>query len=308
MAATPFVVDPVLTSIAIAYRNDAYIADTLCPRSSVGDQDFRYTEYPKEESYTVIDTRVGRLSQPNTVTVGGTEKSAFTEDFGLDGPIPQLDLDRDKGRHNIRGRLVERITDIILLDREQRVADLYANPASYAPGLTQALSGSSKFSDPTSDPLGTMLEALDKPLMRPNTVTLGHDVWTKLRRHPRLIKAVKNDNGEGAITPAQLGELLEIGRVLIGQSRINTARIGRPMMLERVWGNSISLTYQNPTASFDAEGGITFALTAQWGTRIAGEYQIASMGLRGGTIVRAGESLRELSIAPHAGFLLEDVI
>lgn len=307
MPTTPFVIDPVRTAIAIAYRNDAYIADALCPRSEVADQEFRYSVYPTEESYSTVDTRVGRLSQPGTITVSGTERAAFTQDYGLDGPIPEFDLKRDAGKNDIKGRTVERITEILLLDREQRVSDLYEDPANYAPGLTQALAGTSRFSDPTSDPLGVMMEALDKPLMRPNTLSMGHDVWTKLRRHPRLIKAVKNDTGEGAITAQQLAELLEVGRVLIGQSRINTARVGKPMMLERVWGNAISLTYQNPSASFQA-GGLTFALTAQWGTRIAGEYAVATMGLRGGTVVRAGESVAELAIAPHAGFLLQNVI
>ncbi len=307
MAATPFVVDPVLTAIAIAYTNAAYIADALCPRSPVSEQEFRYQIFPKEESYSVVDTRVGRMGQPNTITVSGTEAAGSTQDYGLDGPIPAYDLQRDAGKHNIKGRTIERIAEILLLDREQRVSALYENPTSYAPGLTLALSGASRFSDPTSDPLGVMMDALDKPLMRPNTLSMGHDVWTRLRRHPRLIKAVKNDNGEGAITAQQLADLLEVSRVLIGQSRINTARIGKPMALERVWGNAISLTYQNPAASFQA-GGMTFALTAQWGSRIAGEYEVAAMGLRGGIVVRAGESVAEMAIAPHAGFLLENVI
>lgn len=136
---------------------------------------------------------------------------------------------------------------------------------------------------------------------------MSKSVWTRLRRHPRLVKAIKNENGEGAISRQQLADELEIQNIRIGESRINIARPGREMTLEQVWGNFIALTYQNPSADFST-GGITFALTAEWGGRIGGEYQVPTMGLRGGTVVRAGEAVRELAIAPHAGFLLQNVI
>lgn len=307
MATEPFTLDPVLTAIAIGYRNDAYSADILCPRSQVADQKFRYAAYPAHESYQPVESRVGRLSQPNTVTVSGQEQASFTEDYGLDGPIPNLDLERDSDAHDIKGRTVERIAEALALNREQRVAALYADEANYAAGLTLTLSGKDKLSDPACDPLAVLLDSLDKPLMRPNTLVMGQDVWTKVRRHAKLVKAVRNDSGEGAISTQNLSELLEIQRVVIGRSRVNAVRPGKPARLERVWGNNIALVYLDPSASF-AAGGITFALTAQWGERIAGEYDVPSVGMRGAVVVRAGESLREIALAPHAGFLIQGVL
>lgn len=308
MAEEPFVVSSELTAVAVAYKNGKLIADDLIPRSPVPAVRFDWTEYPVEDAFEVPDTRVGRRSSPRSIEVSGTEQTARVIDYGLKGEVYHDDEAVDQGKHKIKARTVVRLIGAVELDRERRVAGMFLSPQNYLSHLRLALSGSARFSDPTSDPLSVLKASLDKPLQRPNTVTMGRYVWGKLRSHPRVVKAIKNSfTGEGSITKEQLAAELDVDRVVIGEAQMNVARRGRPMDLRTIWGNAISLTYLEPNFDFASEA-MTFAATGQFGTRVGMEYFNPDIGLRGATVVKTGESLIELIIARHAGFLLSNVV
>ena len=63
----PFVIQPHLTAIAIAYQNGRMIADAVLPRVPVPGSTFKYTVYDKRDTFTIPDTKVGRTSRPNEV-------------------------------------------------------------------------------------------------------------------------------------------------------------------------------------------------------------------------------------------------
>ncbi len=45
MPQSPYPVDPQLTGLAIAYRNDSYIADSIAPYRTVGKRQFEWDDY-----------------------------------------------------------------------------------------------------------------------------------------------------------------------------------------------------------------------------------------------------------------------
>ncbi|WP_230206342.1 hypothetical protein, partial [Enterococcus faecium] len=92
----------------------------------------------------------------------------------------------------------------------------------------------------------------------------------------------------------------------IGEAFLNVARKGQQAVFSRVWGKSISLTFINPAARPGA--GMTYGFTAQWQSRIAGTYEDRNVGLRGGTVVRVGESVKEVVAAPDAGYLIQGAV
>jgi hypothetical protein len=318
----PFVVDAVLTAIAVGYRNDraAYIADRAMPRTNVTAEKFKWTYYPIEEAFNVPDARVGRTGQVQQLEFGGEERSSMVEDFGYDVPIPYSDIQaaqeaRDRGVSSFdpEGHAVMMIGDTLLNQREVRVANIVHNPNNYAVGRKRLLSGTSQFNDYTnSDPLGVILQGVDSTLVkRPNTVTMGRDVWSKLRSHPKLVNAVKgNVTNQGVITIDQFKELLAgegIADVLVGDTWYNTARPGQPVALARAWGKHISLTHIDPMAQPEL-GGITWGLTAEYGEKIAGRIEDRDVGLQGGFRIRNGERIKELVVAQDVGFLIQEAV
>lgn len=305
----PFPVTPELTAIAIAYRNPdvSLIADDVLPRTKpVATREFRYTVYDLS-SFKRPDTRVGRRGQPNQVFFGAEEATAAVLDYGLDDSIPQTDIDQaaQMGR-DLLGESVEYIMNLIKLDREARVAGIVQNEANYATTCKSTLAGATQWSDPTSTPLTAILEALEAPVMRPNTMVMSQAVWAKLRVHPQIVKAVYPLSGEGAVTKQQLSDLLEIQNIFIGSSRIDNTRKGQKPSFVPTWGKHCALLYLDRTAS--TQRGVTFGLTVPYGTAIAGSRPDPNIGLYGGQIVRAGESLAEIITAKDAGYLFTDCV
>lgn len=87
---------------------------------------------------------------------------------------------------------------------------------------------------------------------------------------------------------------------------MNTARPGQNAQLARVWGNAISLTHVNPMAN-PTTAGVTFGFTDEYGSRFALSWPDRDVGVEGGVVVRVGERLREMVVAPNVGFLLQNL-
>ena len=318
MAKRPFVVDPVLTAIAIGYSNpaDTLIADEVLPRAPVGQEAFKWTKYPLEDGFSIDETLVGRKGKPNEVEFSGEEAESSVQDHGLDAPVVNSDVEaaraaREKGlsTYDPEARAVAGLTNRIQLAREVRVASVIQNPNTYAAARRVTLAGNSQLSDyANSDPIGVIQTALDGTLVyRPNVVTMGFAAWSVIRRHPKLLKAVKGGlTDEGLLTRQQFADLFEIPKVLIGSSYVNTSKKGQAATLARCWGKHISCLYINPEAT--TQEGITFGLTAQFGTRIAGRIEDPDIGLQGGYRVRSGERVRELVVAPDVGYFIQNAV
>ena len=304
----PFPTDPVLVAITIAYRNATYIADEVFPRVTVGKEEFKYWEYPIAETFALPDTKVGRRGQPNEIDLTAIEVPANTDDYGLDDPIPVNDIMNAPPNHSPVDRATVQLTDYIMLDREKRAADLAFNAANYPAGNKIVLAGANQFSDfAGSDPLDVINTGLDACLVRPNIAVVGQEAWTKLKQHPDILKSVNRTSGDkGNASKRDVAELFELEDILVGASRLSTARKGQPAALSRVWGKHISLQFRDRNA--DTRSGLTFGYTAQWGARIAGQETDTKIGLRGGQRVRVGESVKELIVASQAGYFIEDAV
>lgn len=311
MADAPFTINPALTAIAVGYKNpDAVlIADQVLPRVPTAET-FNYTVYDTAQAYTLPPTEVGRRSSPNIVTFGGTSVTDTVKDYGLDDPIPQRDIDAfasmpkpaTGGPIDPMQLSTMMLSGLIDLAREIRVADIVFNSANYAADKVTTLSGTSQWSDFTnSDPLSDLLGALDKPLVRPDTLTLGQDVWTKLRQHPKIVQAIfKTAQGAGSVSKQQVADLLEIRQILVGAGWVNTARRGQAPSFARVWGKNAALTYSSQGAAQMFQP--VWGWTAGWGGKFAGTIVDAKAGLKGSVTVRVGEQLKELVAAKDAGY------
>ena len=304
MASRPFPVNPVMVAIAIAYHNVALIADEVLPRlPPMGKEEFKYFTYDMAEGFTVPDTNVGRRSRVNEISFSGTEITTSTQDYGLEDPIPQSDIDNAEASFSPLNHSTEQLTNLILLDREIRVSAMVSDTANYDAANVETLAAGNQFSDPATDVLGIMEDAFNGPVMRPNVATFGQAAWSAFRRHPQVCKAVHANSGDaGMVSRQQVADLLEVEKVLVGQARVNTARKGQAANLTRAWGDMVSLIYQDTMAT--NRNGTTYGFTAQFKTRLAGSEYDRDIGLRGGQRVRVGESVKEVISAKSLGYLL----
>lgn len=309
MALAPFPVQPELTAVAVRYRNARFIADSVSPRLLVGSQTFKYWRHTLGDDFSIPDTRVGRRGRPAEIEFSATEVSASTVDYGLDDPVPQADIENAPANHDPLMRATEGVTDLILLDRERRVANQVFASATYASTNRTTLSGTSQWSDFTnSDPIDAIGAAIDVPVIRPNVGVIGRAAFSKLRAHPKIVKAVQGNSGDaGRATAQQIADLFELEELLVGEAWVNSAKRGQSASLARVWGKHMALIFRDAQANASGNRA-SFAWTAQWGTRIAGAIPDSNIGLRGGQRVRVGESVSEVISANDLGYLMINVV
>jgi hypothetical protein len=302
---SPIPVIPFLTSISVNYRNNRLIADEVLPRVQVGKQDFRYLKYSMADSFTIPNTLVGRTSKPSQAEFGATAATDSTRDYALDNPIPTIDIENAAGTgYDPEARGTEVTTNLILLDREVRTASLVFAAANYATGNKVTLTHAW---DDTVDstPIADITGALNSMVMRPNIMVVGQDVATALQTHPDILKAYFGNLGDSGIVPTPfLAQLFGLDAFLVGQGWLNTAKPGQTPTVSRVWGKLAALIYRDSLAS--ADQGVSFGLTAQFGSRIAGRIIDQDMGMRGGVRLRIGESVKELITAPDLGYLFSN--
>lgn len=322
MAKRPFPVDATLTAVAIGYRNPAHtlIGGRALPALKVLSEKFKWNLFPIAEGFTLPDTEVSRKGQVNQVEFSASEQDSSVRDYGLDDPLPQSDLDEAararaerRSHYDPESAAVEGLTNLIALNREVRAAAVVQDANNYSTGRKIALTGTDRFSDfDNSDPYAVIDEGFDKTLVfRPNTIIMGQPVWSKLKRHPKIIKAVKGGMTEdGAVSRIQFAELFEIKpeNLLIGEALLNTAKKGQTVALDRVWGKSISLLYLDQAKQTSDDSTITWGFTAELGDKVAGSIEDPDIGLQGGKRVRVGERVREVVCAKDVGYLIQDAV
>lgn len=306
-AIRPFPINPKLTAISLAYRNPdvALIADQVLPLTPV-DQEFKWLKYDLMAGFTVPDVRVGRKSAPTEVEFQATEINDKVVDYGLDDIVPNEDIAADNQGVDPLGTATAYLTNLVRLAREQRVASLVFSAANYGSN-TQTLSGTSQWSDPTSDPVAAIGDALDVPVMRPNIATFGQATWTKLRRNPNIVKAIKGSvTPGGQVSRQEFADFFELQEVLVGASFANANKKGQTGSLSRVWGKHASFFYRDRAAG--PQAGVTFGFTGQWGTKFAGNIDEPKIGLTGSQRVRVGERLKEIICAPDVGYFFQNAV
>ena len=303
----PFPVDPVLTAIAIAYRNKRMIADEVLPRVPVAKSSFKYKKFDLKDGFTIPNTLVGRTSKPNQIEFGFTEVPGMTQNYALDDPIPNDDIMDAPEGYNPVAHATEQLANIITLQREIRVAKKVFNPESYGIDNRVTLAGNAQWSDKESSPIKTILTALDTVIMRPNIAIMSRPVWTMLRQHPMIVKAIApSGTDSGVVSLAAVADLLELDAIYLGEAWLNTSNRGQDAKMARAWGNHCAFIYRDSLAT--ASSGVTFGFTAQWGDRFSGKIEDPDLGGRGGLRVRVGESVDEVICAGALGYLFQEAI
>ena len=291
------------TAIALNYRNKDLIADLVMPRRAVGSEKFKYLSFPKGDAFTIPDTKMGRTSYANQIEFGGSEIEDLTRDYGLESPVANKDIAQFSETYDPLGRATELTSDLLALSRENRVAGIVFGTNTYAAANKVTLSGASQWSDYTnSDPVDAILEAIDGLLIRPNKAVFGRTVWTKLRKHPKVVsKVLGSANSTGLVSRQALADALELEEIIVGQSFLNSAKRGQTATFAEVWGKHASFIYQSP-------GEMTFGFTAEFENRRMETFQDPRAGRDGTTIVRVVESIKEVTPATDLGYFFQNAV
>lgn len=305
MTNRPMPTATVRTAIAIGYRNNNLIADKVLPYEKVNGEKFTYLKHTLANGYTVPDTKVGRKSDPNTVSFSAEEKTDKVEAYGLSDFVPQSDVDASVENYDPINRSITGIMDLVLLDREVRVANMVNDEATYG-NNKKVLTDSEKFTaDNGANPVDVIDDAIKNMLVAPTHMLFSYDIWSFLRKDDAITRAIYGDGHKGKLAKTKdVAELFGLNEILVGQAHVNTAKKGKAVNIERCWENNIILFNQNPASSDNG----TFGFTARFGNRVVDTQEVKKKGLTGGIDIWAGEFVKEVVCSEAHGYLIKNCI
>src|SRR5574344_510145 len=176
-----------LSEVARGYSNNAFIAENLFPTIESEVEKVDIFEFNKE-AFQVYNTERAIRANSNVMSPKGfNKKSATLTEHDLAYPIDYREEEESK-KVKLQLHATNVVTEGLKLKHEKQCADLVQNPVNYLTGNKIVLSGTSKFTDKNSDPVGVVEDAKDaiagKIAQDPNTMVIGHETWKKLKRHP----------------------------------------------------------------------------------------------------------------------------
>ena len=266
----PYTFDPndvhiqqALTTISQAYRNEETIWREVAPLVSVDKRSDKYYVFDEMEMFANGRDNTAPNADANEIVQRFSDDNYSVNDRALGAYVSVETLENADDQIRPEGRAVEGIRRRLELNHELRVASGVFTAAAHPSGYKTTLSGTSQWSHADSNPITAITAAMDIPLQRPNRLLLGSETWRYLRTHPAVIAAIYPLGGNagtgGLMASTQaLADVLELGMVVVGRTRYNTAAEGQAGSLARIWGKHALLYYRDPAPSRETP---TFAVT-----------------------------------------------
>jgi hypothetical protein len=240
--------DQLLTNISLQFAAapDGYLADSVLPSVPVAKESAAYWVYDKSR-LDAPDSKRAPRSEYNRIDWNVTTDTYIAEQYGLEGEIDDeerknaatpLDLDVDT---------TEIVTDMVLNNREKRVADLVLSTAVVTQNIT--LAGVDQWSDfANSDPLDDVKTArttiyTGAPGYTPNTLSMGYLVFEVIKLHPDIKEIVKYTE-RAIVTKQILAAVFEVDEVLVGKVLRRSSKEGQTDAFTDVWGKDVLLFYK----------------------------------------------------------------
>ncbi|MEW6729027.1 MAG: major capsid protein [Pseudomonadota bacterium] len=298
------VVDPVLTNLAIGYRNASLAAEALFPIALVDKEGGRIPKFGKE-AFRIYTTERALRAKSNRIQpedIGSID--VVLDEHDLEYPV---DYREDaESAFPLQAHATMVVTESIQLRREKMCADLAQNPALYPAGNKLVLSGTSQFTHADSDPEGVIDDAKaairGKIAKNPNTMVMGDATWRALKRHPKL-KAILSDSRPRLVQLEDMKQIFEIETIVIGQSVYVSDTSDT---FTDIWGDNLILAYVPQGVP---QGGTRTPYDPSFGytLRKKGYPQVDTRTEDGKLeLIRSTDIFRPYLLGAEAGFLISD--
>ena len=239
-------IDAALSNLSRAYKNNAFIAELVAKVMPVGKESGIYFTYGREAFKIPNAYRVdGTKSNEVHLKVG--QATYFCLGYALSDILTDNVRKQADPAINPEADTAEFITDLMLLQLEDKVATAMTTAANYANSNYTTLSGTTQWSDySNSNPLTNIKTAKAKIRSligrEANTIILAGDVAETLSLHPD-IKDLRKYTDPNLLTSAGLPPKILGLSVLEGKATKNTAYENITESMSYVWGNEAIILY-----------------------------------------------------------------
>lgn len=232
-------IDPVLTQIAVGYKQGEFIGEKIFP---VVFTDREGVQVPKFGKGSVVEYSTERAvgAASNIITLDSPSYlPVVLEEHDLAAGVDYRE--EAESLFDEQAKATRRATLGVQLRQEIETATLLQNKNAYESGHYKDLSAATKWSDKTADPVKDIADAKEVIRaacgVRPNVLVLGAAVAHQLAYHPAL-QNVLGSNERKLITPELMKIIFDVDEVIIGEA---VSAPAPNKQTKDVWGNFAAL-------------------------------------------------------------------
>lgn len=240
------VVDPVLTELAQGYHNANMISEALFPVAETVKEGGKIPTFGRLAFRLQTTKRELRAASNRLTPEDIGSLTVVLDENDIEYPIDIREINETEGVYPLRRYATSVTQDVIALGREKACADLALNEANYDTGNKIVLSGTSQFTDESSDPIAvikTGIRSIKRTTGRkPNVCAISGDVWEVLSEHPKVLDKIKYV-ATAVLSAEDFAKLIKVDRVVIGEAVHEESG-----ELKDIWSKSIVLAYVAPSS------------------------------------------------------------
>lgn len=299
-------------SLAIMQEESAFVADRVFPILPVSKQSDLYRTYPRG----AFNRDQMRRRAAGTETQGiGYETSTspyYCHVWGLHHDIDEQTEANADEEVDLDFEATSLLSMQALINRDAQWASQFFTQGVWANDTTPGTLWDAANSTPLEDIEARRLEMLRRTGKRPNVAVLSPEVWSVLKNHPDLVDRMNRGQTSGPAMAllSNFAELIEIPRILVAESIVNSAAEGAADSHDFIFGKHMLLLHvADRPGRYTASAGYTFAWRGLLGsnavgTRMSRFEDIKTRSRR----VEIESSYDQRLISADLGELLDDVI
>lgn len=233
-------VDPVLTNLAVGYKNAEFIAEKIFPQVFTDKEGVQVPVFGKG-SFVEYDTKRAVGAASNVITLDAPNYLPIVlEEHDLAAGVDYRE--QAESLFNEQAKATRRATKGVQLRQEIETAALLQAKSAYQSGHTKDLAATKKWSADDSDPLADIESARETVRaacgVRPGVLVVGASVLSQLKRNKALLASLSANDRKSLLTVEQLKNLLELDDIIVGQA-VSSVATSKPT--KDVWGKFASL-------------------------------------------------------------------
>jgi hypothetical protein len=247
---TQFYRSPLLSNLALRWRNTKMIAERLLPTVKVPKDQFGYLRFDQDVAYRIYDDRMAPFASANQLDMLATQVFTQITDKALKAYIDPKEVQQIDS-FSVQAIKTSMLREALGLAQENRAAVLLRNTATYAGGNSTTLSGTGQWDNAAGDPKNAVLNA-KRGLLIPSdcrvVMWMGKAVWDGLQQNAKVITAVQYTNQGAVDTRPMLAQYLQVDEIVVGEAFSATNNMGQTLATQRVWGSDAGLIVVNNNA------------------------------------------------------------
>ncbi len=228
-------ITPLLNRAALYYRNDAFIAEDVCPTEMVSERSAKYQIWGRDDDLEAPEDEIGPSGSAKEVNPTLSDDTYAVRSYALKGQVSR-DTERANPSLGLRARITGNVRNRLMLRKEIRTADRFLDTGNYPSSNRRALGGTANWDGgSTADPVDDVLYAQEAITGVDVTDAVMSDIVWHGAQQNDLLKAILSSqfDNQGLLRRQDFGLYFGIPNVRITKA-VKKIAAGRV----RIWGST----------------------------------------------------------------------